>query len=117
MASKSKPLLKRLGLLAEVDGKLHKTKERITTSNKAVTSKALRSHQKEMMHLAKRSLENDPIDTRCMISSTLVLDPEKIPLAKRMIEDFMSSLCQTLEAGEAKQVYGLQTTFFPLQTK
>jgi uncharacterized protein (TIGR02147 family) len=105
-----------LGLLVRTeDGRLTKSLEQLTTGDKHVTTPALRRHQKQILEKAVQSLENDPIEKRSMTSMTMAIDPELMPIAKQMIEQFTLNLCQLLESGKRKQVYELGVSLYPVQ--
>ena len=106
-----------LGLLEIKNGKLTKTKINITTSNKTVTTPALRQYQKQILEKALHSLENDPIGVRNMTGMTMAISPEKLPEAKVYIEEFMKNMCTLLETGSNRQVYQLGINLYPLQKK
>jgi uncharacterized protein (TIGR02147 family) len=97
------------------DGTLTKTFGTHTTSDKHLTTPALRRHQRQVLEKAIHSLENDPIETRGMSSMTMAIDPELLPEAKRRIEEFTQELCAFLESGRRKQVYELGIAIYPIQ--
>ncbi|MGZ6331338.1 MAG: DUF4423 domain-containing protein [Bdellovibrionota bacterium] len=103
------------GLLVENSGRLEISHQQLTTKDKSVTTPALRRHQKQLLEKAIASLESDPIDERNMTSMTMAIDPEKLPLAKKLISEFNKSLCQLLESGDKKRVYNLAVALYPLQ--
>ena len=107
--------LLRLGLLVR-DGKtLRKSSPHMDTVDKSVSTPALRKLQKRVLLKAIHSLENDPIEERSVSSMTMAIDPKKVQLAKRLIEDFTDRLCKVLESGNPKEVYQFSVTLFPLQ--
>lgn len=109
--------LLRLGLLEKKDGTFKKTKKQITTKDKHATTPALRRHQKQSLSGASESLERDPIEDRDITSMTMAVDPDKLPLAKRLIAEFTQQLCETLETGRQRRVYELGIHLYPLQKK
>ena len=50
-----------------------------------------------------------------MTSLTLALDPERLELAKQMIQEFTDSLCVVLESGKRKEVYELAISLFSFE--
>ncbi len=106
-----------LGLLEEKDGVLKKSAEQLTTSDKNLTTPALRKNQKQFLEKAIHSLENDPIEDRSTTSMTMAIDPDKLPEARKMIRDFNRTLCQFLESGKRTRVYNLGVALCPLQVK
>jgi len=109
--------LLRLGLLERKDGVLRKNRRQITTSDKHLTTPALRHHQRQVLTGALESLEKDSLEERDITSMTMAIDPEKLPLAKRLIAEFTKQLCETLETGNQKRVYELGVSLYPLQKK
>lgn len=106
--------LLRLGLLEERDGRLVKAQRHVTTQNKAVTNPALRAQHKEILRQSGEAMREIPIERRSHTAITMTLDPEKIPLAKQMIQEFGRRLCEVMETGERKEVYQFHVGFFPL---
>ena len=96
---------------------LRKTNVHLSTTDKHLTTPALRRNQLQFLEKAIQSLENDPIEERNMSSMTMAIDPEKLPLAKQMIREFNQYLCQFLETGARKRVYNLEIALYPIQKK
>lgn len=103
-----------LDLLKEEGGKLLRTSEIITTGDRSITSSALRKRIKQISEKSVHSLENDPIEIRNHTTMTMSIDPDKIPMVKEMIQDFMDKLEATLQTNK-RHVYELQINLFPLQ--
>ena len=108
--------LLRLELIEEVNGEVFRTSEQITTGDPSLTTKAFRKRIKQITELSLHSLENDPVETRNHTTMTMSIDPDKISLAKDMIQNFMDELSDVLMT-DKKQVYELQINLFPLQKK
>lgn len=107
-----------LNLLQMDNGKLRKTDNMITnTKDRHITTPALRRLQKQILEKASVALEEVPIEQRNQASMTMAIDPDKIPLAKQMIGEFINQLCATLASGPNRQVYQFTTGLFPLQKK
>lgn len=106
-----------LGLLKHEGNRLVCSTEGFTTADKQMTNAALKRRQKQILEKAIESLENDPIEVRNHSSMTMSVDPEKIPAAKQMIEEFTQKLCQFLESGNQTQVYELGIALYPLQKR
>ena len=102
-------------LLTSKDGKYQKTKQKLNTCSQDKTNAALIKYQKQILEKAIESIETDPLPTRNMTGMSMAIDPEKMPLAKKMIQEFMADLCDFLEADNKKQVYQLSVNLFPLQ--
>lgn len=109
--------MKRLGLMTEIDGAIQATNTDTTTGDKSKTSAALKIQQKDILTRAMRSLSEDPIAERSMSGMTMAIDPEKIPLAKVLIQDFMEELAATLGQDRKSRVYQLGISLYPLQRK
>lgn len=107
--------LERLGLLRRHRGTYRKTAERFAVANKDVSQPALRRLQKQILALGSEALSTVPIEKRVANSMTLALDPDQIPLARRMIVDFCRALTDALECGRRRKVYQLQVQLFPLE--
>lgn len=107
--------LLKLGLIESRNGKLIKTKERLTTADKAVTTPALRKHQKQLLNKAMHSLENDPIEIRSMSGMMMVADPSLIPEARKLIDECNKKVSRLLQSGQKTQVYQLQVSLYPIQ--
>jgi uncharacterized protein (TIGR02147 family) len=106
-----------LELLKVEDGKLVKSTEQLSTTDKNITTPALKKNQKQFLEKAIESLENDPIEERNMTSMTMAIDPEKLPKAKEMIRNFNKTLCEFLESGKRKRVYNLGIALHPIQKR
>ncbi len=106
-----------LGLLEKVAGTFRKTNRQLATADTEKTTAAHRKHQIQMLTKAKISVEQDAISDRNSTGMTISIDPQKLPKAKQMIDEFMDQLCEFLESGSQKQVYQLNVNLFPLQKK
>lgn len=107
--------LKSLGLLKEENQTLKKTKNRISTGDRHLTTPALRRRQRQILEKALISLESDPIERRNMSAMTMAIDPKNIIPAKKMIDKFIGKLCSFLESGNPTTVYEFGTFLIPLQ--
>ena len=104
----------RLKLLKDQEGHLRKTVEQVSSADKNITSSAHKRLQKQVFEKAVDSLENDDIEIRNMTSMTMAIDPQKIPYAKKMIQNFSRELCAYLESGKRTQVYQLGVCLYPI---
>ncbi len=107
--------LVRLGLLKRNGKAICKSEPHMDSMEKGVTTPALRRLQKQVLQKAIHSLENDPIEERSVTSMTMAINPSKIQIAKKLIEEFSDQLCNVLESGSRKKVYQFSVTLFPLQ--
>lgn len=106
-----------VGLLKKDGDKLVGQDASIDTKDKSITTPALKKHQKQMLQKAIFSLENDPLPIRSMSSMTMPIDPDKIPIARKMIAEFTNNLCDILSSGDKKNVYQLSICLFPLEKR
>lgn len=106
--------LERLGLIEKGPrGKLRPTGTGYSTSDE-VRDMGLRKAHGQNLEMARRSLEEDPIENRDFTATTMAIDVSKLPLAKKMIREFQDKLCTYLESGTKREVYKLCIQVFPL---
>lgn len=105
----------RLGLLVSTDGMIVKTSQSLITKDLSKTNSALKASQRQILKSALKALENDPIEHRDTTGMTMAIDPKKIPLAKKMIQDFTNQLCEMLESGDRTEVFQLSVSLFSLE--
>jgi uncharacterized protein (TIGR02147 family) len=105
----------RLGLLIQVEGTLRKSDRNLTIRDKSKTSPALKSSQQQILKSASKALFQDPIERRASIGGTMTIDPVKLPLAKKMISEFVDSLIEVLESGKRKEVFQIGVSLFSLE--
>lgn len=103
-----------LEIIAVEGKKLVRTSERLTSGDLTVTTQALRKRIKQITDKSVHSLENDPIHLRNHTTMTMAIDPEQLPIAKEMIQEFMDKLSDVLQVKKTN-VYELQINLFPLQ--
>ena len=107
-----------LGFLVKAkNGKISKSKTKITMTDTQTSNVALQRRNKQILNKALEALEQQPVEKRCVSTMTLSIDPKKIPAAKKMILKFNRELCEFLESGHQKQVYELATVLFPLSNQ
>lgn len=104
-----------LGLLERHGDSFRKIDSHITTADKHLTTPALRRRQRQILEKAGDAVDSVPLDRRSQTAMTMAIDPELLPIAKRMIEDFTLKLCTFLESKKRKQVYEMSVSLFPLQ--
>jgi uncharacterized protein (TIGR02147 family) len=109
--------LERLGLVERGPrGKLTPTGTGYSTPDE-VRDLGLRKAHGQNLEMARRSLEEDPIEVRDFTATTMAIDVSKLPLAKKMIREFQDKLCAYLESGAKKEVYKLCIQVFPLTSR
>lgn len=110
--------LKDAGLLEQHKGTLRKTKKTIwAKDNDGLTNDALIEHQKQSLTRAIDAVVNIPYPDRASSTMTMPINQKKIPLAKRMIEEFAIDLCRTLSSGEVNDVFQLSINFHSVLNK
>lgn len=106
--------LSRLNLLVQEDGKW-KLKDDVcdleTTHD--IPNYAIRKAHKEYIQLASDSIEQHHVDDREIIGTTLAIDPNKIPEAKKRIRTFLDDLSKYLSEDNKEEVYRINLQFFP----
>jgi uncharacterized protein (TIGR02147 family) len=106
--------LLRLGIVAEKDERLVRIAPNLTTGDPTLTSSAHKKRIKQVTQKSLESLENDAIKIRNHSTMTMSIDPELLPMAKVMIDEFMDTLAAKLQT-KKEHVYELQINLFPLQ--
>lgn len=109
--------LERLGLLKKnKSGTLEATGASFKTTSD-ISSAAIRKNHVDNLELAKASLEIHDVSERDMSSMTMAIDPDLLPEAKKMIQDFRRKLTEFLESQKKCEVYKLNIQLFPLSKK
>lgn len=114
----SKLALKRLialGFLKPEKQKLVRTQDAFTTSNKALTTEALKKRQRQIREKAIEALDSVPISQRSMTSVTMCIDSTKLEQAKQRIIKFQNEMSEFLESQNKNKVYSMEISLFPLQ--
>lgn len=104
----------KVGLLQVEGKKISRAPGRHTTKDKTITAPAFKYHQRKILEKAILALDNVPLEKRNQSSMTIAINPAKIPLAKKMIQDFVDQLSDVLEAGPLEEVYQMSFSLFPL---
>jgi uncharacterized protein (TIGR02147 family) len=107
----------KLGLLEKKNGKIVKSKEKLSTTDRHLTTPALRKNQKQFLEKAIHSLENDPLEERSHTNMIMTVDSSKIEVAKKMIREFQMTLCNYLESGKRDRVFNMSIALYPVQKK
>ena len=107
----------KLGLLVEKNGKWTKTNKNLETSKKALTTSALKRLQKQFLEKAIDAIDQQAYEKRYSRGMTMAIDPEKLELARDLINDFSHSLCDILENNQSKnkEIYQLSINLFGLE--
>lgn len=86
----------------------------LTHLTPSTSSDAARKFQCQLLELSKRSVQETPISRRNHTSMTLSFDPEDLSQAIERIAEFRRSFAREFRPQNAKEVYQLQISFFPL---
>lgn len=113
VADESLKKLLGLRLLENIEGKLVRTLQPITTSVD-IPSSSIREHHRQSLQKAIIALEEVPVELRDYTTVTYVLDTKKIPEVKKLIHTFHRKLGKILPLNDATDVYRLNIQFFPL---
>ena len=80
----------------------------------SIANSAIRNFHHQILDLAQRSLDEDPLDARDFGVMTMAIDPDKLDQARVMIKEFRRELSKFLEQGESRRVYSLAIQLFPI---
>lgn len=106
--------LERLGMI-EIDKKGRATREDVHyATSDDIANISLRKLHAQNLELAQRSLQEDEVDERDFLAMTLAIDPQDMPVAKKMLREFSDRFGKRLESGAKKEVYKLCMQFIPL---
>ena len=104
----------RLGLLRMKDGKLLKTRERITNHGGIQTSAARKNLQRQVLGKAIKAIDDTPQEHKDISSITMAIDPRSLDKAREMIQQFRRDLCDVLEQGKQSRVFNLAIQLYPI---
>lgn len=107
--------LERLNLVGREDGRWKSKGDIETTTD--VPSAAVRKFHHQSLEKAIESLESLPVAERDVTAITIAMDPEKLKLAKELIQKFRRNLADILGEGRKKEVYQLNIQLIPLTRK
>lgn len=79
-----------------------------------ISSAGIKNYHSQTLEKAKHSIHQHPIDLRNFYSTSLAIDPRKIPEAKRRMKVFFDSMSEFLETSPKTEVYSLSMQLFPL---
>ncbi len=102
----------RLGLIRKKGRSFEPTGNLATTQD--VPSSAGRQYLNQGLQQAASALENTPIELRDITSITMAIDPAKLPIAKKLIQQFRHNLAELLEEEPSSEVYKLNVQLFPM---
>lgn len=97
------------------NGGFEKSNQNLITHARHLTSTAHQSFQKQILEKSIFALQEIPIELRNHTGMTMAIDPDKLPTARKMCEEFSQKLCDFLESGSKKKLYQLSLSLFPLE--
>lgn len=100
-------------LVKDIENRLVWTGKNISSSDDLASASIRKSHR-ESLDMAHVSLERDAVSEREFSAITMLIDPEKLPIAKSIVREFRDRLAATLETGRRQRVYRLAVQLFPL---
>jgi len=110
--------LEKLNLIIHEDTTGWKIKDKHIAAGSQIHPQILRDFQKQMMDLAKLSLDNTPKEERCISCLTLTAKQKDLPLIEERINEFRADLVRMVEeSNEGDTVYQLNVQLFPLSLK
>jgi len=113
LAEESLEKLIELKLIKNVDGRIVRTSEPITTTAD-IPSASIREHHKQSLQKAIDSLESVPVELRDYTTVTYAIHPDNISEVKKIIHGFHRKLGKVFSDTNATDVYRLNIQFFPL---
>jgi len=87
--------------------------ESLTTAS-GVRSRALRQSHLEALQMAQEKIESVPLEKRCIRSSTVAINPGKLPEARELIRELSRKLSSLMGEGKKSEVYQMNFQLFPL---
>lgn len=105
--------MERLGIVTVKNGRARKTNKNVKTTTD-IENMALRMVHKQKLEHALRCLLEVPIEARDITSMTMAIDIKKLPLAKKVIQDFRVRMAEFLESGNQTEVYNLNIQLIPV---
>jgi uncharacterized protein (TIGR02147 family) len=102
------------GLLREEGQKLIKTNQRLVAGDSGEVSVAIRKNHHSIIDLAKKAIDEQPIDKRYISSSSFTIKKEKVPEAVELIKEFRTNMSRLLDEAEGNSIYQLNVQFFSM---
>ena len=107
--------LLRLKLIEE--GKILKRTTLPLNVTSEVPSSAIQNYHHKILTLAQEKLRDAPPEKRDFSAVTFATSPDKLPQARKMIEEFQDKLVDFLATPHAKEVFVMACQFFSLERK
>jgi len=112
--------LERFGFIARHEGQYVRVEERLSAPG-GIPSEAIRKFHHEMILRAARSVFMQSMDKREINSIVLAIDSTRLPLARKLIQDFWRDFCTKMDLRDSEKpvkpkddVYCLAIQFFGL---
>jgi len=106
--------LERLGALKQDhSGHYIASGAQLTTPDE-IAHRGLKQQHAEILELCKNSLDQHSLQERDFLGVTMTMDPKDIPIAKKLLREFVQKFCNKIENGEKKEVYRLNLQLIPL---
>lgn len=77
-------------------------------------SPAIRKFHKQVLQLAAEKIDTTENQYKDFQGVTLAIDRKKIPIAKKIIDEALNKITETLESGTSNDVYSCSIQLFPL---
>lgn len=106
--------LKRLGMLAEKNGKLKKAKSLYSNYIEGASSSAHKEYQRQVIGKALTAIDHCPQEKKDITGITIAANSKKLAEAKEKIKAFRRELCAFMEDGEGDSVYHLTLQLYPV---
>lgn len=108
--------LARLGYAHKVEGSW-KRKVNAIRSTTDIPSGAIRQFHRDALKQAEVALEEVSLEERDFSSIMFAIDPEQLPQAKRLIQEFRRKMDKFFEGGKSREVYRLNLQLLPVTKK
>lgn len=114
-AEESLRILIQLGLLQrnEKTGQISRTPAQLKTTEDIPSEDIKKSHS-TTLDLAKKSLHRHGVNQRFFGAMTAAVDPDRLPQAKIMVQEFCEFLTRFLSSENTTEVYRIAVQIFPL---
>lgn len=109
--------LLRLNLLKrEADGSLTKTSTGFKSPS-GIPNDAVRKFHREMLGLATKALDGQPVDERSFYGQTMTIAKDQLPEARKLFQDFLERMRSLMPKEGGDETYHLGLQFFRLTQK
>lgn len=104
--------LKQVGLIEEIQGKLHSAHKHLTSTHD-IPSSALKNYQRQLINKSLQSLDADAVELRDITSIIIPTNPRQLYKAKLLAKKFRREVSELLEEGEKTEVYNVCVQIVP----